>query len=455
MPARPRRPARRPPTGDRHRPASLRAARIGWGVLLAASTIKAAVAPESHSVFPEYWKASREWFSGEPIGALMTRQYLPYFTDLIAPIAALPLRWSGAVWAILSIGAVAAALRAMLDEVFPALPARARAGIWLIVPMIGLQGYANGQSNPMILAGLMGATVASRRGHRTGAALLLAASSFKIYPIAFGLVLSALDPKRLAPRFAAALLGFMALPLLLHPASGSWARLEAIASYASSGEHLEAFRGTLIGLREFLDVCGVSLSSRQYLAIQAGSGGVLCLALWRARSGGEGDRELLLRAFVLTSLWFAVFSPSVEPPTLVLGGVALAWCAVDSWRAGGRFGRAVTIAAVILAGPVQTSMFGPLGDRLSLGGTLASPALLLVWARELGRARSRAEEAREAGTGTGTGLGGGPTPARRRGDRAAAAATAEAIEGRPRRTVSGPRRPSPPLRPAPGPGSGP
>src|SRR5204863_5778587 len=90
----------------------------------------------------------------------------------------------------------------------------------------------NGQSNPLV-AGLLLAAVAgvAERRWNLAAVCVTAAVLFKGYPLAIGLLLAAVYPRRFAPRLAVALALGALLPFLLQRPEyvaaeyGSWLRL--------------------------------------------------------------------------------------------------------------------------------------------------------------------------------------------------------------------------------------
>src|SRR5262249_45645628 len=97
-----------------------------------------------------------------------------------------------------------------------ALSKTQQAILFLLVVPLSLGSLSNGQSNPLIL-GLMLAGIAGVSDGRwnVAAAALAGACLFKIYPIALGLLLSAIYPRRFAGRFLLALAVGLALPLVL------------------------------------------------------------------------------------------------------------------------------------------------------------------------------------------------------------------------------------------------
>jgi hypothetical protein len=154
------------------------------------------------------------------------------------------------------------------------------------------------------------------------------ATAIKVYPLAVGLLLVAVFPRRFLPRLVLALAVLAALPFLCQ-------RFDYVAGeYAAWYERLRegdesrkywplhmAYRDLWLLFR----VAHVSIGSRGYLVVQLLSAtgcALLCLAgRWR----GWPACTLLLTVLTLGSCWMMLCGPSTESCTYVLMAPTLAW----------------------------------------------------------------------------------------------------------------------------------
>src|SRR5205823_713455 len=89
------------------------------------------------------------------------------------------------------------------------------AAAFLLVLPLAIGGLNNGQCNALVAGLLLATVVAFDRGRWTLAATAMSAAVlFKVYPLALGLLLCLLEPRRFAPRLALTLLLGAALPYL-------------------------------------------------------------------------------------------------------------------------------------------------------------------------------------------------------------------------------------------------
>jgi len=358
-----------------------------WGILVVVLTVKNVITPHEHTLFPLYSQTAHQaWgdisFEPSPFGpSPFGKQYLPYFADLIAPFAYLPEPVGATLWSLLSL---AIFITGML-RFFPLAGRQVlSANVWsvllLAVPWLGLESLNNGQANVLNAGCLLWGAVLVARERWWLAALCLALPGFKIYPLALGLLLSALFP-RLTPRFILAVLATLLLPFLLHPAERVWSGYANVFEYIRGGSHYVAYN--FIDLRSFLEKCGLRIGPRPFLIVQAASGAVCLGAVWSMKRRGADAAVLCMAASLLVSLWFVVFGPSVEAPTLLLAAPALAWMLLRSFRHDSWSLRVGVLLALFIAGPMQTSMFGATMQRFVVNHKLACPGLTALFAWQL------------------------------------------------------------------------
>src|SRR5262249_4237528 len=150
-------------------------------------------------------------------------RYSPLFAVALTPVAALPDSLGSALWKALNLALYAEGLGGWAGGGRPGLSARGRAWRFRLVIPGRLAGMYNGQANLIMLGSvLLGLADAAGRRWNRAAGWIALATLIKGYPLALALLLSALYPRRFAPRFAAALsLGLM-LPFAVQRPDYVW-----------------------------------------------------------------------------------------------------------------------------------------------------------------------------------------------------------------------------------------
>ena len=198
-----------------------------WIALAVAVCVKSMVQPGSHSVYPVYAWGTRHWWADQPLHAeypeldLDIYRYSPAFAIFFTPFAFMP-DWLGAsLWGLFSITTTFYAMRIMVRELLPGLWPLRREAWFLGLTMLGsMSGIWSGQSNSLLLALVIFASVAIKRQSWWMASTLLAMAVFiKIWPIAVALLLMACWPKQLSWRFAVVCAALAFLPFLTRPFS--------------------------------------------------------------------------------------------------------------------------------------------------------------------------------------------------------------------------------------------
>jgi alpha-1,2-mannosyltransferase len=168
-----------------------------------------------------FWETGNLDIRGEP-------RYPPTIRILLAPLAALPIGVAAAIWALVSLAAVAALPGAL--ERLSGASLREQALPWLAVLTFMLDAFALGQSDPVnLLLVTSGLTLA--RGSRavTGAALIGLAGMIKVLPVTFWGVLVVRG--RLAAAAAGALMTLSASVALLTLFAGWGPGLSSIGEW--------------------------------------------------------------------------------------------------------------------------------------------------------------------------------------------------------------------------------
>lgn len=313
-----------------------RTACSAWAIAIVVLAILAFLSPTNHSVYPIFARAGTDWLASADLYRHTDEpyRYSPLVATLFVPLSLLPASIGGVLWRALNAGVFLAALAwsARLLLVNDATPAR-RGWLFLLCLPLVLGSLHNGQSNVFVLGLMLAAVAAITTGRwNLSAACLAGACLFKVYPIALGLLLVALYPRRLAWRFALALAVGVGLPFVLQEPG------YVLDQYRSWLGHLgDNDRGVsdpalrYRDLRLLIWVCGLDLGYHGYQVVQmlAGTGmGWLCIAGSRA---GCGERRALTMAFCLASCWMTSFGPAAESSTYALLAPAAAAALLNAW----------------------------------------------------------------------------------------------------------------------------
>jgi hypothetical protein len=385
------------------------ALRLAIGLWLAvgvAVSIRTALRPEQHTIFPILAASSEHYWNNQPLYAryrpLDYFRYPPGFAVAVTPLSCFGLTAGGILWGWLNLGVYGWGLWRPRRDVLPPLtptplPTLGERGwgegwgeaLYLALGLLGaLRGLWNGQSNALAVGLLMLAAAAVVRRRWWSAAILLAVPVLvKLTPLVPTLLLCALWPRRLTVRFVLALFAGLLLPfatkapaVVLHHYHEWLAHL-----LGSSSERWPGFRDAWtvwMAVRHLLVSDALVLDAPLshpclYRVLQLSTGlGVLAWCLWQQRRGVE-RRVLVALTLAMGLAWLMLFGPAVEHATYAFLAPMLAWAAVRrcDWRPArpiilaalalvyvcgwGALGRAWPAAApwLLMALPLGTTMF--------------------------------------------------------------------------------------------------
>ncbi len=316
-----------------------RSAIMVWFVALVLLGGKALLWPHRNSVYPIFARAGQEWLhSGDlyetPAGHEPYR-YSPLVAAFFVPFSLLPDGPAGLLWRLLSAAVLLGGLAWWCRRALPtALPGPQWGRLFLLAAPLALGNLHNGQANLLVLGLLLVAVAACSADRLSLAAICLAvACVFKVYPIALGLLLAALEPRRLGPRLLLAVaLGFL-LPFLFQRPN------YVAAQYAGWIEQLSLNDRQLLEplcwYRDARLLCSrwvAPMSYRAYQAVELIAGCGIALVCLRARLIGMAHARLM--ALGLSCCWMTALGPATESATYALLGPIAAWVLVSASRDG-------------------------------------------------------------------------------------------------------------------------
>ena len=194
-----------------------------WLVMLLVISVRVAAKPEHQSVYTvDYAPAGHQWLhGGEVYRASRHFVYSPLTAAAFAPFSVLPTRVGNVAWRWFYVGAFAWVAAGWLGGA--RRMAAAAAGVFLLMLPLCAGNVNNGQINMLVFVLVAGGVWSARAQRWNLAALLLAAAGFiKIYPLAVGLLLAVLFPRRLGWRLLVALVGLFVVSLVVQRPSYAW-----------------------------------------------------------------------------------------------------------------------------------------------------------------------------------------------------------------------------------------
>lgn len=313
-----------------------------WAVGLAAILIRLLLLPVgARTLFPVYHLAGRNWAAGADLyperpqgpGYPLFR-YSPSVALALAPLAALPEKAGDCGWRLLNAAALLGGLYGMARRVVPAALTRGQtAALLALLLPAGIGHLSNGQCNALVI-GLVLMAFAAAAGHRwnLAAGCLAVASLFKLYPVAAGLLLAALYPRRFGPRFLVAVALGAALPFAFQTPDYVLRQYALWANYALAEDRSAwGLEGTNVDLHLLVRVWVGPMSLGAYRVVEVAAGvlfAAACLAAWRV---GRPERRRLTLALGLACVWMTVFGPATESPTYLLLAPCVAWGVLSGW----------------------------------------------------------------------------------------------------------------------------
>ena len=307
-----------------------------WVIILMALCIRIFYWPRIHNTFLIFAQAGRNWHNGANLygsvsPGLDVYRYSPLVAGLLAPLSLLPASLASVFWVLLNAAVFLATLFWWKETVSSSrIPFAVLA---LATLPLAIAALHNGQSNALVI-GLLLAGVAGVAGERwnLAAVFLALATLLKLYPLAVGLLLAALFPRRLAGRLAIALGIGLFLPFLLQQPGYVFHQYGDWVTYLCSDDRTSLPLN--LWMRDFRLLCRVWLVAPPpglYLLIQALTGlavAALCLGAGCRR---WPRRELLTLLTGLACCWMTLFGPGTEPNTYILLAPSLGLALVDAW----------------------------------------------------------------------------------------------------------------------------
>jgi Glycosyltransferase family 87 len=253
-----------------------------------------------------------------------------------------------------------------------------RGAMLLLVIPLAIGGLNNGQCNALIAGLLLFAQVWFARGQFWAAAGAIATCTLlKEYPLALGLLLALIEPRRFTPRLFICIAAGLLLPFALRSPDYVVAQYQAwIARLLSDDRSITVIALAYRDLHLLLRVLGLPLTLTQYRVLEMLLAGACATYVWLQRDSWSRQHATWVCG-ALASCWMTLAGPATESPTYVLAAPLLAACVLSATERS-RWILALsltsyalfTFAAIIvwfpgrISGPVHQSGIQPLAALL-------------------------------------------------------------------------------------------
>ena len=311
---------------------------IVWTAALLVVVVRTLLLTHRGTSFGTYNLAGLHWIHGENVYTQwMGFVYSPIVAAFFAAFAFVPYVLGSVLWQLLNGAVLLGGLTAVLMvNLFPGINQRNFGISHLLLVPLAIGNIDIDQANPLV-AGLLLLAIAAVRVERwNSAALCIAiATLFKLYPIAVGLLICVIAPRRFGWRLLVALLLLTIAPFLFQ----HW-------SYVSDQYHMWISTRTSEDRRNWpieklpLDLWflvhwfgHLPVTPTIYRLIQLGTAGALALFCAIQTSKGWAKYRVLAGLFCLASIWMTLCGPATESYTYVLLAAPTILALVQSYNA--------------------------------------------------------------------------------------------------------------------------
>ncbi len=261
--------------------------------------------------------------------------YSPLIAAFFTPFAYMPRMLCWIVWLGVNAGVFLIGIEAVLRaEIYPNLT---RQYYWvaflLLLPLV-LPSLDVTQANPLLIGLLMSALAAVHAEKWSLAAVCVALAAYlKIYPLAFGLLILTIAPRRFGWRLLLALIVLGLLPFLLQHSNyvrdqyHSWFVTRMADDRLSYSEQREPLDLWFLLVR----IGGLAIKPWMYKGIQILSGAVIAFYCVLFTRKGWPRQRMLAGLFSLTSIWMTLCGPATEGLTYAILAPAVVFASVQAF----------------------------------------------------------------------------------------------------------------------------
>jgi hypothetical protein len=306
-----------------------------WMIILLGLAVRTLANPNRATAFTVYRLAGIHWLNAQHLyGDWRGFVYSPLSAVFFTPFGLLPPGWGNLCWTWLNAAIFLSGVRALLSSgIYPGIKPQYHGIVYLLLVPLVLGNLDTGQANPTVI-GLVLLAVAAVPAERWGvAALCVAAATYlKIYPLAVGLILFLMAPRRLGWRLFLALVVLGILPFLFqHWSYVSQQYHEWISTRSTDDRRLYPIKDVPLDLWFLLVRFGhLPIPGFVYSAFQMLSGGAIALfclvGIWKAWP----KERLLAGTLAMVSIWMTLCGPATELQTYILLAPAVVLTLIDA-----------------------------------------------------------------------------------------------------------------------------
>jgi Glycosyltransferase family 87 len=311
---------------------------ILWLAVLVVLILRPLMLSHRGTSFDTYQLAGSHWLEGEKVYTQwMGFVYSPVVAAFFAPFAWMPAVLGNILWRMLNaallLGGLAAILKANL---FSGIKESNFGIVYLLLVPLAVGNIDISQANPLV-EGLLLLAIAAVYTERWNIAALSVAIAicFKIYPIAVGLLICLIAPRRFSWRMLAALLLLLMIPFLFqHWSYVSNQYRDWIATRTSDDRRQWPIEKLPLDLWFLIHWVGhLPITAKVYSLIQLGSAGLLALfCAFQTWKDWAKDR-VLIGLFCLVSIWMTLCGPATESYTYLILAPAIVLALVQAFGA--------------------------------------------------------------------------------------------------------------------------
>jgi len=331
------------------------AAMVGWLAALAALTVGILASADRKTNFTRYALAGQKWLAGADLYSTTPNKgfvYSPVSAVFYMLASFLPGAWGKVFWCLISAALLLYGLYALLrNGPFTQIPARFWGVVFLLILPLSLGNLDSAQANAFVIGLIMITVAAFSAGWWMVAAFALGIAVYwKIYPLAVGLLLILLEPKKFTWRLLLALVVLGCLPFLAQKPSYVVDQYHDWITTRTGDNRLEyALNIAPLDLWFVLVRVGhLPLNQTVYHLMQLAGGGLVAVYCLYGRIKQWPKERLLGGLFTFVCLWMVLLGPATENHTYLLIAPAAALAVVESFNLRQKALRILACAAYLL-----------------------------------------------------------------------------------------------------------
>jgi Glycosyltransferase family 87 len=305
-----------------------------WFLCVIVVCVRSYQYPGLHSVFPAYRNAGIAWLQQEQIYGTGKSAFLysPLIAAFYSPFALISQNVSEVIWRLLLGVALLLSLWFNARALF-GFSKKSFAYLLLLILPLALSNLNQGQANLMLMVLVLVATTAALQSQWWMCAFCASLSVYwKIYPVAFALLLATIFPNKLALRMFLALGGLFIISLLLQKPSyvmreyGNW-----FVHLASDRRRGNEYYGKWRDFYLILRLIGIPISMMWWKIIEAIAGLIAAAICLVGRIRRQSPVTLVFGAMSLAIIWMLLFGPATEAATYFLVAAPCAYLVIFGW----------------------------------------------------------------------------------------------------------------------------